>query len=124
VDSLKKDLLDIEVKLIDALNISFKDFETRLKTLIFACKERTGTFFEECMEEVLYFASKLKYHGLEKSDEITAYLEAVPEDKKELEIEAKENELGLELFNFLVLEGKEEIQAALEGLEEYVMTAI
>lgn len=50
---LKKDLLDIEVKLIDALNIAFKDFEARLRILITTMKERTGTFFEEGIEEVL-----------------------------------------------------------------------
>lgn len=53
VKILKKDLLDIEVKLIDALTISFKDFETRLRILITSMKERTGTFFEEGIEEVL-----------------------------------------------------------------------
>jgi len=117
---LKKDLLDIEVKLIDALTIAFKDFETRLRVLITSMKERTGDFFAEGIEEVQFFATKLKYHGLEKADEVITYLDTVPEEKKEAEIEAKENELGIELFNFLVLEIKEDIQAMLEGLEEHM----
>ena len=56
---LKRDLLDVEVKLIDALNFSFKDFESRLKTLITSMKERTGIFFEESLEEVNEFSKKL-----------------------------------------------------------------
>lgn len=120
--NLKKDLLDVEVKLTDALNNAFKDFESRLKTLISSMKERTTVFFEESIEEVVQFAVKLKHHGLEKAEEINAYLDAVPEDKKEAEIDAKESELGIELFNFLVLEVKEDIQASLEGLEEHMGT--
>ena len=122
VGALKNDLLTIECKLTDALNIAFKDFEARLRTLITTMKERTGNFFEESLEEVVQFAGKLKIHGLEKAEEINAYLEAVPDDKKEAELDAKENELGLELFNFLVLEVKEDIQAALESVEEHMMT--
>ena len=56
VKILKCDLLDIEVKLTDALLIAFKDFETRLRTLITGMKERTGFFFEEGLEEVVQFA--------------------------------------------------------------------
>ena len=122
VKILKCDLLDIEVKLMDALMIAFKDFETRLRTLITGMKERTGFFFEEGLEEVVQFAQKLKIHGLEKAEEINAYLDAVPEDKKEAEIDNKESELGPELFAFLVLEVKEDIQQALEGIEEHMMT--
>lgn len=45
VKGLKNDLLDIEVKLTDALNNAFKDFEARLKNLITSMKEKTGDFF-------------------------------------------------------------------------------
>ena len=34
----------------------------------------------------------------------------MPDDKKEAEIDAKEQDLGTDLFNFLVLEAKEDIQ--------------
>lgn len=122
VKKLKSGLLDIETKLTDALNIAFKDFETRLRTRITDMKERTGQFFEESLEEVVQFAQKLKAHGLEKADEINAYLDAVPENKKEQEIDLKESELGPDLFAFLVLEVKEDIQQALEGIEEHMMT--
>ena len=90
VKQLKNDLLDIEVKLTDALNNAFKDFEARLKLLITTMKEKTGDFFGESQEEVLQFAGKLTIHGLEKADEVTAYLDAVPDEKKEQEIDAKE----------------------------------
>jgi len=122
VKGLKNDLLDIEVKLTDALTIAFKDFESRLKTLISTMKERTGGFFEESIEEVVQFAGKLKVHGLEKAEEVGAYLDAVPDDKKEAEIDAKESELGIELFNFLVLESREDVQAALEAIEEHMVS--
>ena len=90
VKGLKNDLLDIEVKLTDALSVAFKDFEARLKALIVTMKERTGVFFEESIEELLQFAGKLKIHGIEKAEEVTAYLDAVPDDKKEAEIDSKE----------------------------------
>lgn len=118
--NLKKELLGIEVKLTDGLNNAFKDFETRLKALISSMRERTSNFFEESSEEVMLFAFKLKTAVVEKALEITAYLEAVPDDKKETELDMKENELGTELFNFLVLEPMEDIQAAMDGLEEHL----
>ena len=83
VRGLKNDLLDIEVKLTDALTIAFKDFESRLKALINGMRERTGIFFEESIEEVVQFCSKLQFNCLEKADEVTAYLDAVPDDKKD-----------------------------------------
>ena len=122
VKGLKNDLLDIEVKLTDALSIAFKDFEARLKTLIVTMKERTGVFFEESIEELLQFAAKLKSHGIEKAEEVTAYLDAVPDDKKEAEIDAKEQDLGTELFNFLVLESREDIQMQLDAIEEHLLS--
>jgi hypothetical protein len=81
--ALKNDLLDIEVKLTDALTIAFKDFESRLKNLINGMRERTSVFFEETIEEVVQFTQKLKYACLEKAEEVTAYLDAVPDEKKE-----------------------------------------
>jgi hypothetical protein len=120
VECLKNDLLDIEMKLTAELTNAFKDFETRLKTLVTVMKERTGVFFEESIEEVLQFAGKLRVHGLEKTDEVCAYLESVPEEKIEAEIEAKEEELGNALFNFLVLEVREDVQATFEGVEEHM----
>lgn len=115
-------LLNLEVKLTDALIIAFKDFEVRLKTMISDMKERTGVFFEEGLEEVVSFSAKVKLHGLEKADEIAAYIELVPEEKKDAELDSKEQELGKDLFEFIVLEGKEDVLATLEGLEEHMMT--
>jgi len=123
IKALNKDLLDIEVTLTDALTIAFKDFESRLKTLVNSMKERTGVFFEESQEEVVQFAGKLRIQTLEKAEEVGAYLDAVPDEKKEQELDAKEEDLGKELFEFLVLETREDQTAALESIEDHMMTA-
>ena len=45
-------------------------------------REKTSAFAEDTLEEALIFAAKLKQHGLEKHEEIMAYLEALPDDQK------------------------------------------
>jgi hypothetical protein len=47
IEDLRCDLLDIEIKLGDALRTSFSQFESRLKQVKENMREKTGTFFEE-----------------------------------------------------------------------------
>ncbi len=78
--------------------MSFKDFDGRLKTRISEMKEKTTEFFEASLNEVIEFAQKLKQHGLEYSEQLLAYLDTVPEEQKDEEIEIKEQEIGEKLF--------------------------
>jgi len=43
-------------------------------------KERTGTFFEESLEEVKGFGERLKLQCLEKEKEVNDKLKSAPDD--------------------------------------------
>ena len=109
VEDLRCDLLDIEIKLGDALRTAFGQFDTRLKVVKDSMKEKTGTFFEETGLEANDFSSKIKTFGMELSESLKNHFELLDDEKAEEETEAKKADLGEELFEFLVYTDKEEV---------------
>ena len=109
VEDLRCDLLDIEIKLGDALRTAFSQFDSRLKVVKDSMKEKTGTFFEETGLEANDFSSKIKTSGMELSESLKNHFELLDDEKAEEETEAKKADLGEELFEFLVYTDKEEV---------------
>jgi len=132
IDELRDDLLDIEVKMQDALKTAFSQFESKLKAHVSDMVERTSQFLGiECSEEVVDFSGKIKLHCLEVFDALNIYDEnlqadlannKITNDQYDAEMEAKETELGVELFAFLKVDNteREEVQTLLSEVEEYV----
>ena len=109
VEDLRCDLLDIEIKLGDALRTAFSQFDSRLKVVKDSMKEKTGTFFEETGLEANDFSSKIKASGMELSESLKNHFKLLDDEKAEEETEAKKADLGEELFEFLVYTDKEEV---------------
>jgi hypothetical protein len=72
---LKCDLLDIELKMQDALRGAYTSFASQLSKHVTEIVERTSTFLgEDAMTECQDFASKLRQHGLEVFDNLQQWL--------------------------------------------------
>lgn len=110
MEDLRCDLLDIEIKLGDALRTAFAQFETRLKNTVSNMREKTSEFAEATLEEAVDFAKKIKTHGIELHEQLKNHFDLLTDDKQEEEMEAKEADLGKVLLDFLVFEDREEIQ--------------
>jgi hypothetical protein len=109
VEDLRCDLLDIEIKLGDALRTAFSQFDTRLRAVKESMKVKTGEFFEETTLEANDFTSKIRASGIELSSSLRNYFDHCDEDKVEEETEAKKADIGDELFEFLVYTDPEEV---------------
>lgn len=112
------------IRLVEDVSYYVKDFENALKNLVTSNQETTGNFFKEAIEETKSFTSKVKDKGLEVSNEVTVYLDGQPDDKKEAEIEAKEDEMGTPLFNFIVLNHPDDIEEGIDELKEDISTKL
>merc|ERR1712166_1221525 len=120
IEILRCDLLDIEIKLGDALRTAFGAFETRLKTVTVGMKEKTNAFIEETLEEATDFALKIKNHGLDLHDQLKNQFELLPDDKQEEESETKTAEYGEKLFSFLLYETREDIMQQLDAVGDHI----
>jgi len=90
VEDLRCDLLDIEIKLADALRTAFTQFDSRLKNTVSNMKEKTGEFAEATLEEAVLFAKNVKIHGIELHEQLKNHFDLLTDDKQEEEMEAKE----------------------------------
>jgi hypothetical protein len=81
VEELKTALLDIEIKLGDALRTAYGQFETRLKALRQKMIEVTNEFSEQAVSEAQVFARAIKFHGMESHEALKNHFELITDDK-------------------------------------------
>ena len=119
VESLKCDLLDIEIKLGDALRTAFGQFETRLKNIKQKMVDESSSFAEDATFEAQVFARAIKVHGMDSHEALKNHFELITDDKQaEEETEVKMAEIGETLFKFLLYEDTEDVKVILDGVED------
>jgi len=81
VEKLKTDLLDIEIKLGEALRTAYGQFESKLKNIKQKMVEVTGAFAEEAVSEAQTFARNVKQHGIDSSESLKNHFDLLPEER-------------------------------------------
>jgi hypothetical protein len=91
IELVKCDLLDIELKMQDALKGAYSTFASQLSKYVADMVEKTSTFLgEDCLGECQDFASKLKNHGMEQFEIQQNWMQNINPDNEEEELDNKE----------------------------------
>ena len=70
IEVLEDDLMGVELKLQEALQVSTSDFQERVKKIIEDMKQKTGQYIKEVQDEMEQFSVALKVYALQEFDRI------------------------------------------------------
>lgn len=113
--TLKSELLDIEMKLQDALKVSSNQFFQKVKGIIEEMKSSSGNYIAEVGQEVTLFNEKFRDAAIQEQERLFAHANEVG---TEAIYEEYEDNMDYVLTMLTTFEEQEIFHTALEGFKE------